>query len=102
VDSYTFNRVPEVEIEQAKQARMKADAEGALIRLWRSRPLDYFMTAADAGEKLGITRQAAAPRLRKLVARGWMAETINGNGKATTWTLEPSGVSVVKTALGLV
>lgn len=100
-DTYSFNRVPEMEVSAARDGKAQADAEGWLIALWRSRPWDFRMTAADAAERWQIKRQSAAPRLRRLVSRGFLTEHINGTGKATEWTLEPVGAAIVKKALGL-
>ena len=101
LDSYTFRRVPDAEVSAARDGKSKAEAEGWLVALWKSRPWDFRMTAADAGERWNIKRQAASPRLRKLVSRGWLVEHVNGPGHAVEWTLEPTGAAIVKNALGL-
>jgi len=101
LDSYTFRRVPDAEVSAARDGKSKAESEGWLVALWKARPWDFRMTAADAGERWSTTRQAATPRLRKLVSRGWLVEHVNGPGHAVEWTLEPNGAAIVKNALGL-
>ncbi len=95
-ETYAFNRLPEIEVEKAKQESRRGEAEGWLLRLWKGHLPDFAMTAAAAAQRWGIQRQGAVPRLGKLVSRGWLAETKAGVGKATEWTLAPSGVAVVK------
>ena len=95
-DTYAFNRLPEIEVEKAKQEEERGEAEGWLLRLWNGRPLDSALTAADAVENWKIKRQGAVPRLGKLVKRGWLHEKKSGAGKATEWTLAPAGVAVAK------
>lgn len=95
-DTYAFNRLPEIEVEKAKQGRTQAEAEGWILRLWKGRPSDFVMTAAEAAERWGIQRQGVVPRLGKLVSRGWLTETKGGIGKATKWTLSPEGLAVMK------
>lgn len=95
-DTYAFNRLPEIEVEKAKQEEERGEAEGRLLRLWNGRPLDSAITAADAAARWGIKRQGAVPRLEKLVSRGWLNETKGGAGKATEWTLKPEGIAVLK------
>jgi hypothetical protein len=95
-DTYAFNRLPEIEVEKAKQESKRGEAERWLLRLWNGRPEDSAVIAADAVERWGIKRQGAVPRLEKLVSRKWLTETKVGPGKATEWTLAPAGVAVVK------
>ncbi len=101
LDTYTFQRVPEAEIQQAKLGRELATATGWLVTLWKARAPDYVMTANGAGELWCMTRQAATTRLRKLVSREWLKETSAGSGKPIGWTLEPLGNEVLKSALNL-
>ena len=100
LDTYSFDRVLENEINQAKEGRAKAEAEGWLVMLWKGRPFDSPMTTADAKDLWDISRQAATPRLRQLMRRGWLGEDITG--KATEWPLLPDGLAALKTTLGLV
>lgn len=95
-ETYAFNRLPEIEVEKAKQESKRGEAEGWILLLWNGRPVDSAVTAADAAKRWGIKRQGAVPRLGKLVFRGWLNETKGGSGKATGWTLTPAGVAVVK------
>ncbi|MBC7979231.1 MAG: AAA family ATPase [Armatimonadetes bacterium] len=96
LETYTFNRLPEFEIEKAKQGRTEAEALKQLGQLWGSDPRVGFTTAAGAGERWRIKRQASTPRLRKLVARGWLQEQADGAGKSIKWKLTQEGI----TALG--
>ncbi len=101
LDSYAFRRIPDLEIQVAKDSKAKAEEEGWIVSLWRSKAFDFQMTAVDAGKRWGVTRQSSAPRLRKLVAREWLTESDPIPGKATTWALTPSGKAVVSSAIGL-
>lgn len=101
LDSYAFRRIPDLEIQATKDSKAKAEAEGWIVGLWRSKAFDFQMTAADAGERWSVTRQSSVPRLRKLVAREWLTESDPISGKATTWALTPSGKAVVSSAIGL-
>jgi hypothetical protein len=101
-DTYAFDRVPDAEVDASRQGKSLAEAEGWLVMLWRSRPWDFAMTAADAGERWDVKRQAATPRLRKLVSRGWLTENSRGAGKTIEWQLAPAGLAIVKAALGLI
>lgn len=101
LDSYTFHRIPEVEIMAAREAKATADAEGWLVSVWRSLALDAPTTAVAAKDRWDITRQQATTRLRKLVNRGWLTENSNGTGKAISWLLTESGGEIVKRALNL-
>lgn len=94
--TYAFNRLPEIEVEKARQGRTLAEAVGWILRLWKGRPSDSAITAAEAGERWGMKRQGAGPRLGKLVSRGWLTETKSGTGKATKWTLSPEGLAAIK------
>jgi hypothetical protein len=95
-ETYAFNRLPEIEVEKAKQASRRGEAEGWILRLWSGRATDSAVTAADAAERWEIRRQGAVPRLEKLVSRGWLIADKSGAGRATKWTLAPDGVAVVK------
>ena len=86
-ETYAFNRLPEIEVEKAKQERTQAESEGWLLTLWKGRTLDATATAADAVKRWGIKRQGVEPRLGKLVSRGWLHRESGGAGKATKWTL---------------
>jgi len=97
-ETYAFNRLPEIEVEKAKQESRRGEAEGWILRLWNGRAPDTPVTAADAAERWAIKRQAAVPRLGKLVSRGWLLEVKNGTGRATEWKLSAEGVAVVKPA----
>lgn len=94
-ETYAFNRLPDDEVEKAKKESKRSEAEGWILRLWNGYPADFTMTAAAAAKQWGIQRQAATPRLGKLVGRGWLSEKKGGVGKATEWTLAPDGVAVV-------
>lgn len=95
-DTYAFNRLPEIEVERAKEGKTQAEAEGWILTLWNGRPVDSAVGAADAVERWGIQRQGVTPRLGKLVSRGWLHEKKGGKGKATKWTLSPGGLAIVK------
>jgi hypothetical protein len=97
-DSYTFERIPEADIVAAKEGADKAEAEGWLNYLWRSRAWDASVSSTEAGMKWAMSRQAATPRLGKLVRRGWLAENLKGSGKATEWTIKPEGKALVMAA----
>lgn len=95
-ETYAFNRLPEIEVERAKQESRRDEAEGWLRCLWEGRPVGSAVTAADAVERWKKTRQAVVPRLGKLVSRQWLIEKKGAAGKASEWTLLPDGISVVQ------
>jgi hypothetical protein len=95
-ETYAFNRLPEIEVEKAKQGRTLAEAERWILQLWHGRAVGSAVTAADAADNWKIKRQGAVPRLGKLVSRGWLIEKKKGAGKATEWTLAPDGAAAVK------
>lgn len=101
LESYTFHRVPEADVSAAKDAATHAEAEGWLVAVWRNRSLTAGAGAADAGNKWGITRQAASTRLGKLVPRGFLTESDPGPGAAKSWHLTPNGAEIVRIALNL-
>lgn len=93
-ETYAFNRLPEAEVTKAKEEKTRAETEGWLLALWRGRQPDSAITAADGMERWKVSRQAAVTRLGRLVSLKWLAETKNGTGKASTWSLLPGGVGV--------
>ena len=95
-ETYAFNRLPEAEVAQAKAASTQAEEERWILELWRGRPVESAIGAADAAARWGIKRQGVAPRLAKLVARGWLTEKKRGRGTATEWTLTPEGCAIIK------
>ncbi|MCX6879862.1 MAG: AAA family ATPase [Verrucomicrobia bacterium] len=101
LESYTFRRVPDSEVADAKQGREQAEADGWLVAVWKSRVLDYAATAADAGSKWGISRQGAGDRFKKLASRGAVARVSTPAGHACQWILTPEGAEIVKISLNL-
>lgn len=101
LDAYTFHRVPDSEIEAAKDAKAAADAEGWTLAIWKSRPLDYAATAADGAEKWGMSRQGATKRFDRLQGRELVKIGSNQAGKPKTWILTETGRATVAAALRL-
>lgn len=101
LESYTFNRVPEIEMEAARQGKAQADAEGWILAVWKSRALSFAATAADGVEKWGIVRQSASARFEKLERRDFVVLAESKSGHAKKWTLTEDGREIVKTALSL-
>ena len=100
-ESYTFRRVPDSEVADAKAGREIAEAEGWLVAVWKSRVLDCPATAADAGGKWGMSRQGATKRLEKLALRGAVVRVDTPAGAASQWILTPEGAEIVKISLKL-
>jgi len=96
LDTYAFNRLPEIEVAMAKANRTQAVAEGWILQLWKDHPEEAPIGAADAAVRWEVRRQTATPRLGKLVSRGWLTEKKHGHGKATTWQLTPDGLEIIK------
>jgi len=101
LESYTFRRVPDSEVADAKAGREQAEAEGWLVAVWKSRVLDQPATAQDGAEKWNITRQGATKRFDKLALRGAVARVDTKPGAACQWILTPVGAEIVKIALNL-
>jgi hypothetical protein len=93
LENYSFNRLLEPEIEKSKQADSQAELVGWLTKLTENLPAGFAITATDAVDRWEITRQAATPRLRRLVAKNWLVESPAGNGKATKWSLTTEGIA---------
>jgi len=101
LDNYTFERIPDADIEAARQSKVKAEAEGWILAIWKSRQLGYHATAADGVEKWKLTRQAASNRFKKLETAGFVARAESQAGQSVKWVLTTEGGEMVKTALNL-
>jgi hypothetical protein len=101
LESYAFNRVPDADIEAARQGKAQAEAEGWILAIWKSKPLDAPATNADAADKWEITRQGATGRFEKLKTAGFVARAESPAGQAVKWVLTSVGGEMVKSALNL-
>jgi hypothetical protein len=101
LETYTFNRIPEEEVEVARQGKAKAEAEEWILKIWKSKPLNASATNADGHEKWNISRQGASGRFGKLEAAGYVARSEAQAGQAVKWVLTAEGGEIVKTALNL-
>ena len=102
LDSYTFRRVPDSEVADAKSGREQAEAEGWLLAVWKSRVLDYPAAAQDGVDKWNLTsRQGATKRFDRLASGGMVARAATKPGSACQWVLTPKGAEIVKIALQL-
>lgn len=101
LDSYSFDRVPEKEVADAKTAAGDAQAAGWIVAVWKSRPLDFAAGAADGAAKWGLTPQGAGGRFKKLVERELVSKVDTLKGQANAWRLTGGGAEVVKSALNL-
>jgi hypothetical protein len=101
LETYTFNRIPEEEVEAARQGKAKAEAEEWILKIWKSKPLNSPATNADGIEKWVISRQGASGRFKKLEAAGFVARSEAQAGQAVKWVLTAEGGEIVKTALNL-
>jgi hypothetical protein len=100
--SYTFQRVPDADVAAARDAKAASEAESWLVAVWRSRPLEYAATNADARPKWNdITRQGADERFKKLQGRGFVLLAESQAGQAKRWALTEKGRAVVAGALNL-
>lgn len=101
VDSYAFNRIPEADIEADRQGRAQAEAEGWIVRIWKSRPLAFASGNADGVEKWTLSRQGATKRFEKLERLQLVAPMAVKTGQANQWILTEKGMEIVKVALQL-
>lgn len=102
LESYTFQRVLESELENVKEGRKQAEEESWLLVLWKSRSLTSTITAGDAVEKFApLSLSGTKKRLGKLVERQWMRENPVPKGKAVTWSLAADGEEMVRGATGI-
>lgn len=108
LESYTFDRVPDADIEAVRQGKAKAEAEGWILAIWKSKPLDAPATNADGIEKWGhtrqgkpLSRQGATGRFEKLKTAGFVARAESPAGQAVKWVLTSAGGEIVKSALNL-
>jgi hypothetical protein len=101
LETYTFNRIPEEEVEAARQGKAQAEAEEWVLKIWKSKPLNMPATNADGIEKWNISRQGASGRFGKLEAAGVVARADSQAGQAVKWVLTSEGGEVVKAALYL-
>jgi hypothetical protein len=102
LETYTFNRIPEEEVEAARQGKAKAEAEEWILKIWKSKALNSPATNADGMEKWNpISRQGASGRFGKLEAAGFVARSESQAGQAVKWVLTAEGGEIVKTALNL-
>jgi hypothetical protein len=101
LDSYAFDRVPEADVEAARQGKAQAEAVAWILAIWKSRVTSYPATAADGIDKWKISRQGATARFGKLEAAGLVARAEAQPGHAVKWLLTSEGGELVKTALNL-
>ena len=101
-ETYTFDGVPEADVEAARTGKTKAEDEGFVLAIWKSRSLDFAASNAEGVTKWGITRQAVGNRFKRLEGAGLVGRKAELKpGKAIEWILTNEGAEMVKLALNL-
>ena len=88
--TYTFKGVTDEAAGAAAAAGKVETYEGYIDLLWRSRLISAGITAQEAGDEWGISRQAASTRLAKLEDLGFVQRPEkSARAKAHRWFLTP-------------
>jgi hypothetical protein len=100
-DSYAFNRITEAEVEADRQGKAQAEAEGWLVKIWKSRALTFAAANADGVEKWDVSRTMVDKRFKALVRQELVTDVDTKKGQAKKWILSEKGIEIVKSALQL-
>lgn len=100
-ETYAFDRVPEADVEAARDGKARAEMEGWIVKIWRGKSFTAPAETAAAADAWGISRQGAGDRFKKLEVAELVTKGESRAGGPIRWVLTAGGVDRLKVALGL-